>query len=297
MAEDALQVYNRLLRERAKAQGLSLALTPQEDQGASRALVRLACLTRVFDAQGGKEVSDAFYAIASEKRNRLTKFLNADGITEAPGFLLYNAPAFLENARTKKFTDVRLIFELLLNVYEVAAQEYFGSAQKVVTIILDDLANHAKTCMSPQTFEFTKFGLTRAPGLKGDLQATVTISPWQLVTDPAVFIRLADSANDIVSLLAPGTVLREPFFLRRLRSTFPELAFFKNGCSSSVSSGIYNETIASMLVIYWTVTDQMDAFTRGQDPQQKLGDGSWKDILQLAKKALPSPEAIHIAQN
>jgi len=55
-SESAEQVYIRFLEERASSQNLAFKSTDME----SKAIVRLACMSRIFDAAGGDEVSKAF---------------------------------------------------------------------------------------------------------------------------------------------------------------------------------------------------------------------------------------------
>ncbi|OLP73029.1 hypothetical protein AK812_SmicGene47908, partial [Symbiodinium microadriaticum] len=50
---------------------------------------------------------------------------------------------------------------VLLQLYERAAKEYEGSDQKVITIMVDELASYAKTCTDVEVFQFVKFEIAR----------------------------------------------------------------------------------------------------------------------------------------
>ncbi|CAE8734724.1 unnamed protein product [Polarella glacialis] len=287
MEDGAVRTYDRFLAERAKAQGLSLYGSDPE----SRALVRLACLTRVFDAKGGKDVSDAYYALPAEGRMKLMNFLNADGVKHTPGILLYNSPLLIENARKNSSIGLDLIYQVLISVYEAAEHEYAGSEQKVVTIIVDELAKHVLTCENAESFGFTKFDISRTPGQKGDIQGTVQMSPWQLQTDASVLQGLEDDATALLGELVPQTGLREMAFLKKVQSVFPELGYMG---ADDETKGILRETLGRLLVVYWTATDQADAFTRGQDVERKLSESSWKKVQVMMDTSLRSSEVLNV---
>jgi hypothetical protein len=90
----ATEVYNTFLTRRAEAQGLgSLPF--------SRALCRLACLTRSFTEADGFVVAEGWKGLEEDVKARLKEYLEMDGISDVktPAFLLYYGPAFLCNAR------------------------------------------------------------------------------------------------------------------------------------------------------------------------------------------------------
>merc|ERR1712151_135096 len=111
----------------------------------SRALVRLACLSRAFNAPGGEEVTEAFNALSSSDRAEVVKHLNADGVNQK-GFVIYNSPLLLNNARQNAKVGLVLALQMLLNVYRMAAKEFQSSSEQVVTIMVDELAEFAKVC-------------------------------------------------------------------------------------------------------------------------------------------------------
>lgn len=94
------EVYDSYLRERALSQGLPFDSVNAEE----RAVVRLACLARVFDPAGGSEVLAAWTQLDVETRDVLRDHLNRTGIDDQhfPAFLLYYSPAFMESCRRNK---------------------------------------------------------------------------------------------------------------------------------------------------------------------------------------------------
>merc|ERR1719323_2203716 len=87
------QVFNLYLSVRAKAQGLLF----DEQSPVSRAQVRFACMARKDTPDGGEQVRQAFEALSDARRSALAKCLNADGMEQKPGFLLFQSPNFLES--------------------------------------------------------------------------------------------------------------------------------------------------------------------------------------------------------
>jgi hypothetical protein len=156
-------VYNRYLAERANLIGLSFNA---EDQG-SYAQARLLCLTRSSDAHSGREVSEAYWALSAAERAAFSDYLSADGI-ERKGFLLQNSPLFLDNARRNLKVGLVPAFRLLLAVYDASSREFLDSEAKAVTIILDELADHARIFDGPSGFvESTRFEVIRIPNGSG----------------------------------------------------------------------------------------------------------------------------------
>eukprot|EP00392_Amoebophrya_sp_AT5.2_P010780 g10847.t1 len=69
---------------------------PELSSAKERAVIRLCCNARVFDFEGGKKVQQAFSELFLDEQQRFIKYLNADGIHERPGFLLYHLPNFFQ---------------------------------------------------------------------------------------------------------------------------------------------------------------------------------------------------------
>jgi len=270
MDESAQTVYNRFLAERARAQGLTF----NEQDMESRARVRLACLSRIFEVSGGREVTDAFNKLEESERKDLARFLNADGITEKPGFLLSFSPQLLEYARNS--TGLMQGMRMLLKVYQECQREYETSDQRVVSVFVDDLANLAKNCTDAEVFAFTKFEISRTSGRNSDSQGTVKISPWQLVKDEAELEKLTEAGTSLASEVLQSSV-REPGFLKRLDQAFPEMRYLSGEGEVQI---VLKQTRGSLLSVYWTITEQAEAFRRGQTSDKKLSDKSFHTIVQ-----------------
>jgi len=272
--ESPQEVLNRFLGDRAKRLGLPFDGNHDKE---ARAKVRLACMTRAFEVPDGKKVADAFDKLTPEERRSLMSFLNADGIVEKPGFLLFNLPNFLEAAKKSTKIGLEHATKILLAVYEAAAKEYAGSDKQVITIMVDELASHAKDCTDPEVFAFTKFSISRTAGHMAASQATVHLSPWQLVTDTKLLTTLEEERDSVISNVLNGGI-REGAFLKRITAkVFYEIRYFE----VDKSKEILRATVCSLLVVYWTLNDQMDAFTRGQASDAKLSDQSWGKIRSI----------------
>eukprot|EP00913_Durusdinium_trenchii_P025066 g23530.t1 len=309
--EVGLDTLMHLMEETApghKRARLSFRIDGSRDQ---RALVRLACMMRAFDPTAGKRVQEAWRSLEDHKRVKLVDFLNADGIKITPAFILYFAPNFLENAKKNEGNfPLEMTFQVLLQVYEAAAKEYENSDQKVITVMVDALADFAKTCKHTEVFQFVKFEIARSahsawpeighrrrsprlgartPGQKGEVMGNLLISPWQLVVDKNrldgleqeagnMFIELVPQTGEFFpSKMAPGPKLRglkENVYLKPiLTNLFPELGFFRD--QDDQTKCLLRETLCRLLVVYWTATDQPEAFTRGQEIEKKLSESSW----------------------
>ncbi|CAK0904969.1 unnamed protein product, partial [Prorocentrum cordatum] len=283
MRESAQQVYERFLKERARAQALSFY--PHDP--ASRARVRLACLARVFDAEGGREVSEALAGMEPGQRRSLIHFLNADGIDQKPGFLLYFAPHVLANARRNPSIGLTLGLEMLVTVYEAAAREYVDSEQTVVTVMLPELVERALSCADAESFRCAKFEIART----SDSVGTLRMSPWQVWNDPRALELLSADARALVDGVL-GSRVREPAFLKRLPQAFPELQFF-SGEEGAAQKGALREAQLALLTVYWAASNQLESFNRGQEASVKLSAKAWGKIRQLAgPRGLTDPETV-----
>jgi len=169
--ESPQQVYHRFLSERARSQGLAFDPGSKE----SRAIGRLACMSRAFDQNVGSEVLMVFRKLEDVERKQLVDFLDADGINVRPAFLLYKAPEMLENGRKNQKVGLRHAVRMLLKIYSKSAQEYSASSDAVVTVIVEELAAFAQKCVDPEVFAATEFEISRSAGEKGNTQAVLSL--------------------------------------------------------------------------------------------------------------------------
>jgi hypothetical protein len=87
---------------------------------------------------------------------------------------------------------------------------------------------------------------------------------------------------------ATDQVLREPAFEKQLEDVFPELAYFgKDPISDPQVKQAKQETKAALLVLYWLMSDQFEAFVRGQPSDKKLSEKSWSKIMDLHRELQP----------
>lgn len=287
------EVYNRFLAARAQDQ----QLTFNAADGESRAIARLACLSRAFFPDQARAVKEAFQELSSEEQSALANFLNADGIKEK-GFVLYDAPQFIENARNNKKLPLVEAFRILLRVYVMAMKEYKTCETRVVTIFLAGLVNYTRQCDDAEVYTFTKFSITRSPGNKALKQGNVQLSAWQLLKTPATLERLADEGDSLVTDIQLK-LMRESAFEKRARQVFPEMKYFDDALGSSGGPGdgscISARTLASLLTVYWVASDQAEAFTRGQGRDKRLSDMSWGEVLYLMEAQLLQHDFLNAA--
>eukprot|EP00929_Paragymnodinium_shiwhaense_P063873 TRINITY_DN31960_c0_g4_i1.p1 TRINITY_DN31960_c0_g4~~TRINITY_DN31960_c0_g4_i1.p1 ORF type:complete len:3718 (+),score=1051.51 TRINITY_DN31960_c0_g4_i1:107-11260(+) len=285
--KSAHETYDLFLAERAKAQGLSLVAHDKE----SRAIVRLACLSRAFTPHEAKDVVEAFMSLEDTERIALTDYLNADG-TKEKGFLLYFAPNFLENTKANQHITLADAMRILLRVYEMSAAVYPVNNQRenmTVNIMVDELTTLAKACEDPEVFAFTKFSIVKTPGSKSESQGSVHLSPWQLRNE--IPDQLYDDADSFVTDVQLK-ILREPGFHRKVPQVFPEVRFFLDDQSAEIKT-VSKQTMGAMLVIYWIASDQHEAFTRGHGPDHKLSDASWESLQQWNQQGLLQSEFLN----
>jgi hypothetical protein len=290
-SESPQMVYDRFLAKRAVAQGLTF----DEKDSDSRALVRLACLSRTYDSKTGGEVAEAWRELTPEERQELAMYLNADGIQQK-AIILYNAPRLLEYCRQEADgVGLVLAMRMLLRVYKLAYETFSFSDSLVVTVMVDEVFEQAKICTATrrgdlldddsdndeedhqrhkerlaEKFDFTPLEITRTTS---DNQGAIHRLPWQLVTDPEQLASLADRADSLAVDMGRG--IREPAFTRRLDEVFPELCFFRRA-----DEDIRKRTRCALLAVYFAWSDQVDAFSRGQAVDKRISEKSWGKIQQ-----------------
>eukprot|EP00928_Gymnodinium_smaydae_P016291 TRINITY_DN16089_c0_g1_i1.p1 TRINITY_DN16089_c0_g1~~TRINITY_DN16089_c0_g1_i1.p1 ORF type:complete len:3624 (+),score=981.26 TRINITY_DN16089_c0_g1_i1:76-10947(+) len=275
-ANSAAEVYDNFLNERAKGQGLYFSSSSKE----SRAQVRVACMTRIYDAKGGEEVREAFESLEDGDREELINFVNADGIGKK-GFLLYNAPNFLEIARKNANLNMGLALRMLLRVYKAADAEF--EEQSMITIMMDALVEMTKGCTDAESFMFTKFEIRKVANTQGGIH----LSPWVLVNDKARLESLSLDAAELASSLLAKNV-RESGFQRKLRSVVVELTTMR---ADATEKGPFKITLCGLLVIYWLMMDQHDSFTRGQAAEEKLQERQWNQVQRFSL-VMDTPESV-----
>merc|ERR1719247_927283 len=152
--ESEEKVYHRFLGKRAQKQGLHIDIK----DSISCAKVRLACLSRYYN--DAKEVSDAFDELPENEKLQLTMFLNRDGITQKPGFLLFPGPQLMEDTTNK--VGMLCAFRMLLRIYQASEATYKNSQKDVVTIYVEEMRAHTSKVPDQEAFDFTKFEIIKS---------------------------------------------------------------------------------------------------------------------------------------
>ncbi|KAF4652938.1 hypothetical protein FOL47_010776 [Perkinsus chesapeaki] len=308
--ESMNDTYDAFLKLRAEEQGLEFKT--DED----RAIIRLACCSRVFDKEGGRQVLDAWNQLEPSEKKRLSDYLNRDGLEKTPGFLIYYMPAFLENARRNPDVGLVLAMRLLLRIYDAAAEEYGVPSDlhsgdetpyrahrsessstcssgecNVITIHIAEVAELARQCDSAMVFKSTFFRIHRAEGERGKCEGQVRLAPWRLWTSQKKLDALNVVGKKNAEFLLKGRC-EQAKLLDNFKKIYPELQYFRNtvgntDCSPdavhpsatfSDSEAEYRRTVCAMLCIYWICTDNYSDFTKNQAPADRLSRESWRTL-------------------
>jgi len=281
--ESAQDVSARFLGK--KAEVLKMPFKASDPQ--SKALVRLCVLSRVLKSDGVTQITEAWQQMDSETLSGLVKYLNTDGITQKPGLLLFNAPNLLDAAKSNPAIGPARGMRMLLRIYQAAAKEYSDSKKEVVTVFVNEMADWAKNSTDGEVFDFTKFAVARTNGPKSEVLGSVVISPWKLTNDQEELDKIQEQREQLVTKLQAGG-LKEAAFVRRLEEYFPEIGYFL----FSGDTETLKQTKCALLSIYWTCTDQAEAFTRGHHPDEKLTDDSWASLVEPVEQYLEQGEVM-----
>eukprot|EP00927_Polykrikos_kofoidii_P028763 TRINITY_DN25017_c0_g1_i2.p1 TRINITY_DN25017_c0_g1~~TRINITY_DN25017_c0_g1_i2.p1 ORF type:complete len:2736 (-),score=602.94 TRINITY_DN25017_c0_g1_i2:74-7891(-) len=255
------QVVDAIIEEHAVVLGLSFDQKKPE----SRAAVRLAALTKVDNTEAALQVSYAFKSLDDRERKELARFLNADGMTEKPSFLLRGSADFLEAARSNEAVGLGAAVRILLKVYESAAKEFQGSTRNVVAINLDGLAVFTKEFFGSVQFQDLPFELQKV----SESLAIVRPKVWIPVSSPEALKSLEDQGRELATQVIKKKISEDAFRTRTGR-IYPELAYFPPNMAAQRS-----QTTCAMLSVFWLVSNQYEAFTSSQAPEEKLTRQSW----------------------
>ena len=103
----------------------------------------------------------------------------------------------------------------------------------------------------------------RKVGSQGEKEGSIHLYKWQLETNAETLATIKEVGETLVDDMFRGS-LREPAFLKLVPQALPELSYFQN------ASKLLEQTKCALLVVYWVVTDQHEAFTRAQSPSDRL---------------------------
>jgi len=134
-AQPALAAYRQYIVARGRLVGFDAA-TPE-----GFALARLAALSRVFDADEGRSVRDAFMTLQEKERETLVQALNATGMAGDGAILLYYAPALIANAKaTSGSMRGAMAYALPLLAAAYAGAQQDKTAAGIITVSVADEA-------------------------------------------------------------------------------------------------------------------------------------------------------------
>lgn len=112
-----------------------------------QALARLLCLGDAYDYDEGRSVCDAFDTLTLDERGALTRWLNSDGLSQRPGYVLCGATRLLQHAKNNPAVGLPAALRMLLRVQEecVSKTEQLPERPNVkVMVQLGELASWAK---------------------------------------------------------------------------------------------------------------------------------------------------------
>jgi len=134
--QEAGAAYNSFIRLQG-SKALARFASPEH-----QALARLMCLGAASNTKHGEELCSAFDQLEKRERARLIEWLTADGITERPGYVLCDAPRYLDAAqKNQKGVGLTKALRKLLGVKDMCRARW--GVHKVY-IHLDNLADWAK---------------------------------------------------------------------------------------------------------------------------------------------------------
>jgi hypothetical protein len=283
-------VYDTLLASLQE----TLTADVQEVDSDLRAGVRLTCMAEVSDARDtllAQKVAEVHKkCFSKEERLAMTTFLNADGITEKPAFILRGTPAFLQSAMANKEVELAPAVRILLKVYTEAAKKFRDSTSAVIVIQLGNLVSSAKTFSGSGAFQDMPFEMQRL----NDREGLVIPKRWIPVTNPDVLNDMRTTGKELAEQIM-GNKYSEENFRELVCRTFPELSYFNS--QGSQAELAHDQTMGALLSIFWLVSDHHASFIRGQPADDQLSLKSWAWIQEWIEqtKLLATPEATDAA--
>lgn len=289
------EVYNSLLNERANSQGLRFVPTTTD-----RSIVRLACLSRVFDKNGGFEVLSAWESLPDSTKQVLSEHLSRTGIADAhsPAFLVYYAPAFMENCRKNPAVGLGRAMQFLARVYLAADHAFSADETKhikrgrhtpVVTIHIAEAAEIGKR--SAIDFESVCFRIVRSKGSRQMSEGTLRISPWKrksgLTSSPAT----VDTARYLETFREPHAVASQ--ILSSIGSIYPEFEFCKT--RKDEGDSFYDPLGKGLTRLVYLLSNNFEAFSKlSMDVSDRLTNRSWQELVKLLPASLETLDCVMI---
>ena len=233
-------------------------VSPPAIDSVRTALVRLACQARVFEPAGAALVSEAFSQLAPPVQSLLTDHLSRDGISHR-AFLIYYAPAFMENCKANNL--LRVGMEFLGKIYQAAESEFAAADDQSSGVIVVHIAEAAELAKKStilgekeNIFQGVKFRIVRSTGSRSSTEGTLRIAPWRVSSS----VRGELGVRNLFSL-------SEPEFL----ASIPEVQYFEE-----VSPG----RKFPLLSLHRLVCDGYESFARSQPSEDRLSRRSWTEL-------------------
>jgi len=162
-ALDAGAAYNNYLLLLQGSKALACFTSPEH-----QALTRLLCLESANGEASESAVSEAFKELSPNERERLTKFLTADGLGARPGYVLRGAPELLKAAGSNPRVGATAVLRTLLRVQDKCS---VGSRVRKVHLDMHGLVAAARDAQGPR--EFTQLPLDLRYDDQGDTRVCV----------------------------------------------------------------------------------------------------------------------------
>jgi hypothetical protein len=162
-ALDAGTAYNNYLLLLQGSKALACFTSPEH-----QALTRLLCLESANGEASESAVSEAFKELSPKERERLTRFLTADGLGARPGYVLRGAPELLKAACSNPRVGAAAVLRTLLRVQGKCS---VGSRVRKVHLDLHGLAAAARD--APESRDFMQVPLDLQYDDQGDTRVCV----------------------------------------------------------------------------------------------------------------------------
>ena len=289
------EVYNAFLSERANSQGLRF-----EPTTADRSIARLACLSRVFEKNGGTEVLSAWESLEDSTKQVLSEHLSRTGISDqhSPAFLVYYAPAFMENCRKNPAVGLSRAMQFLARVYLAAEHAFSADETKhikrgrhtpVVTIHIAEAAEIGKR--SAIDFESVCFRIVRSTGSRQMSEGTLRISPWKrrsgLISSPVS----VDTTRYLETFREPHAVAHQ--ILSSIGSVYPEFEFYKT--RKDEGDSFYGPMGKGLTRLVYLLSNNFEAFSKlSMDVSDRLTNRSWQELVKLLQATLETLDCVMI---
>jgi len=160
---DAGAAYNNYLLLLQGSKALACFTSPEH-----QALTRLLCLESANGEASESDVSEAFKELNPHERERLTRFLTADGLGARPGYVLRGAPELLKAACLNPRLGAAAVLRTLLRVQDKCS---VGSRVRKVHLDLHGLVGSARD--APGSGDFMRVPLDLQYDDQGDTRVCV----------------------------------------------------------------------------------------------------------------------------